>query len=612
MLWLVVALLSPVDVRAERLETDGARWQADDVELRRRDLTVRAKAARGGPSAGCLADIRLDGPVALDAHGGRLTAGSASLCVRDETTRISAEDLRATACRCDAPPWTVTATSGHAVAGEGAWVMWPVLWAGPVPVAAAPAWYVPFSRRRTGFLLPQLGWHGTDGPWARLPFFWALGQSVDLTLEGGYRHGHGADGRGRLRWAASERDRGVLEAGLVDRDWLVEGRGTAPVGPLRLALDGAVTGAPAAWRTTHPRFDQQRDHLRGTVGASVAGPLLGAGVRAVALQDLRQDAAPFTFADGNQVFPEVWLAWTAPAGPASVMVDAQALELVAFDAADTQLFDLAVAGDATLWLGPLRMRPAGGLATTVHTAEGRSGQRLAGWLGGELEVALGRRFVGGTSHTVHLVLDGRYAGTETVEAPPSRQVAADRAPSSRAVGATLSNRMRGPDWSSRLDLRVGHEAEAPVEGRESLWATAVVERRVVGVEAATYGTEVGWGRLRLGPGDGARVVGGLGHVGRTRRGGWYRTLGAQRPLQWAFDERARATTAEARGVVPLGRLRLGYGAYVDPDGGALLGQDAHVAYDGACDCWSMRLEGSHLRGRDAPDIWLSVTLGAGP
>jgi len=615
---LVVALLQPVDVRAERFETDGERWEAEQVELRRPGLTVRAAHARGGPGT-CLADISLDGPMTIDATGGRLAADSASLCVQQRSLRVEATGLRATACRCDRPPWHVTAVGGSAVAGQGAWVSWPVLWAGPVPVAAAPLWYVPLARRRTGFLLPELGWDGADGPWGRLPLFVALGQSADLTLAAGYRRGRGADARAGLRWVASDREEGHLEATLLGAGWSVQGEGTAPLGPLRLAAAGAFTAEPDAWRATHPRFDDQRDHLRGALGASVAGPGLGAGVRAETLQDLRTGAPPFSFADGGQVLPEVWLAWAASAGPAAITVDARALQLVAWGDHETQVFDLAAAADAVLSVGPLRLRPAAGVATTVHTVDDRvrpqvarlAGQRLAGWLGGELEVGVGRAF-GTTRHAVHLIADARFAEAEVMGGSPTVRIDGDAARRSRALGLTLSSRLRGPAWSSRVDVRAGYEGEAPVEGTEALAIRAHLDRRLVGLSGTSYGLGAVWARLRLGESDGVRVLGGLGRIQPDAASGWLRTVGARRSLGWQAQARAEATTVEARTVWPLGALHLGYGTYTDAEAGELLAQDGHLAYEGDCDCWRAEIRASHLRGRAAPDLWLSVTLGAAP
>ncbi len=597
-LLLLVLLAAPLDVSAARLERDAEGWTAQDVEIAHEGARLRAPRAEARDTDGCSPAVALGGPVELEAPGGRLAADSVTACARSgEATLVEGVGVRATACTCADPPWTLSASRASAIAGDGAWLTWPVLWAGSVPVAVAPAWYVPFGRRRSGFLLPELGWHAEDGPWGRVPLFLTLGQSADLTLTGGYRHGHGADAAGRLRWATTELDRGALGGRLVGTGWLAEGDGTALLGPLRFALDGIYAGDVGAWRTTRVRFSEQRDHLRGRLGVSVAGERLGLGARATTLQAL---AGP----SGPAPLPETWLAWSAPWGPLAVDIDARALEL---PDASARLFDLGLGVGGAMWWGPLRFEPGAGLGTTVHGGDAGGGQRLATWAGLLVDAGIGRRF-GAAWHELRLGVDGRWAELAALgPGEPTALIAEDRLGGLRDAGVVLSNRVRGGGFEGRLDVRGAH-ALGPDAGLLPVRSRLTIETSFVGLEGAAYAAEAGWGRARVGSLDGPRLLCGVGHLDLVAHSDWQRSYGPRRDVRPAGSG-LRATTLEAGGALPVGPLAVRYAAWVDAVDPALLGQEGAVGWEGRCECWRAELRASHVRGRELPDLWLGVALG---
>ena len=252
----------------------------------------------------------------------------------------------------------------------------------------------------------------------------------------------------------------------------------------------------------------------------------------------------------------------------------------------------------------------GGVSTTVHDAGNGAGQHLAGFLGIETELGVGRGYAS-VWHGVHLVLDARAADRWAFGEEPRALVPADRPLTSRGTGLTISNRLRGDDWSLRLDVRQGYEAAEPVAGMEPLDLRLFADTSWWGAEGSTSGTTAAWGRVRLGPGDGPRLLGGVGHADLDERATWLRTTGPQRATALALEPEAVATTVEGRFVVPVGRLTATYGAWVDPVDTHLLAQEGGLAYEGDCDCWRASIRASQLRGRTAPDLWLSVALGPG-
>lgn len=616
-MWSLILAL-PLELAADRLEVGRAGWWAEAVQLKAADLTLRADSARGWSDAACSAGrLRLLGPVAAERGDLRARADELELCLPGEARahrlrvegpalrlaaaeahlagdQLTATHLEATACTCPAPPWRLTARQADLTLGEGGWAEWPVLWVGPVPVATAPRWYVPLARRQTGFLFPIVGFDGEDGFHARQPLFITLGDSADLTLAPGYRDG-AATGHTRLRWAATPDDHGLIDTRFTRDGGALEGRGSLPLGPAHLALEGIASTDEAVRRALWPGLAARHpDHLRGTAGLGFAGRRTGIGLRALRLDDRR----PTATRDAT-IAPDLWLEWDAAAGPAEITLQGRSTTVL--DGGQHTLADIVLEAEIPFWIEMLALRPQAGFATTVHLDDGQ--QTGAAWVGGEARVAVARPF-GALRHELALVLDARLA--EARDPVGTALLPIDLPLSSQALGLTLETRLASRTTTARLALRGGHEAAAPVEGFEQPLLTFELDHPDVQLDGGTAGTEATWAHFAAETTH-LRLSGGLTRLRPSARTPTLRRLGPGRPLA-VSTLTGDLTTAEAGLGFTVGRLAVDYTAVADVDGETLLGHEAGLAYTSGCDCWSARLALSHERDRDAPDVWLALTV----
>lgn len=634
---LLIALGSPppaVDIAADRLEATPEGWSADGLRLTLDGDRITAAAARGQPTAACaegqvsLRDARItrgrQSGEAADARlclpGGALEADHLTLTgprlraaaehARWQRGEVRADALWMSPCGCDDPPWRVSASRATLTPGEGAWLTWPVLRLGELPVLAAPVAYVPFSRRRTGFLLPRLGWDGADGLYGALPFFWAPAESVDLTLSPGWRQSPGLTVDGRLRWAAGPAEGGEIEAitAPLAGEAVVHGGGSAPIGPLRLAADGQWADGAPSWRR-HRRgvFERSRRHLHADVGAATASNDLGLGLRVSRLIRLR---APGDDDDREVTAPAAWMRVGAGVGPLRVALDALAAQALR-PGPDGEVFDLALHAESVQWLGPLKLRPVLAGRTRIHPATDvdPAAQSLAGMAGLEAQVAVQRRFASGL-HRIALTLDGRWA---VADAPETRALDhADRPLDARDAGLTLSTDLIGRRWLGHLALRAAYDGLASDRGPLSARVRLTGPWIALDADGALVRDGAGaWIQARVGPTDGLRVHLGAQMLDAALDLPWLRATGPVLPTQrlpgplsgTGFGLRPGATA-------PIGPLTVSWRAAVDLTGdAALVGQIATADWRGRCDCWSAGLWVGHERGRPAPDVMLSVTLG---
>lgn len=635
----------PLHVAADHLEAhaDGS-WQANgNVRVGADEWAVAAESASGRPDAGCpngrttLATPRITGlqatadaervtlcgdhvevrHLSLSAPRLRLSAENATLST---AARFDGTGIVASPCGCADPPWTVSAGRAHGSVSTGAWLSWPVLRAGPVPVAAAPVWYVPFARRRSGLLLPRAGWDGEDGFHGELPVFWAFHQSADLTLSPGWRMSRGPSLGGRLRWASAPDESGTVRTrSVLDGDTpraIFAGDGAATLGGFTLSLSGDVpTDVVALDVLGQGVAERGRDHTRGQAALTAGRADIQIGARAVGLADLRAARAAGAVAlwgppENAMPLPEGWLTWRGDlAGSGSVGVESRWARLAGADQT-WQRLELGADADAVRWFGPLRARLAGGVHTAILDAgedDSPAAQRLDGFVGASTEIAAARRF-GAVGHQIGLILEGRVADAGVVQgAPPAFEVV-DRPLASRRVGVTLRQRLLGPTWQARLDLEGGYEAESPVQGGEVPRLRTAVDGRWLGLEGLADAAQSVWARLRLGRVDASRVRLGASRLRLAPETPWLRTAGLRTPRALVADT-GDLTTLLPGGSLVLGRFVLDYDAVLDAEAGELLGQDGALQHRGRCDCWSAGLRVSHQRGRDLPDLWATLDLG---
>ncbi|MFN0061153.1 MAG: LPS-assembly protein LptD [Myxococcaceae bacterium] len=205
----VAARTQGMTVRADRLvyDQDAHRIAADGNASFTRGMSA-ALADRIGVDLGTL-QIDVDGALFLQKEGvdeetlaraspqGLRTVGKNRLALtgrRIERTgpdSVRVEGLSLTPCDCDPlnPSWRIQAANAHVKAGEYAWLTWPVVYVGPVPIFAFPILQIPLSDRRTGLLVTRPNSTSQSGWSVEQPVFVTLGQSYDLTLTPGYFFG---------------------------------------------------------------------------------------------------------------------------------------------------------------------------------------------------------------------------------------------------------------------------------------------------------------------------------------------------------------------------------------------------------------------------------------
>ncbi len=117
-----------------------------------------------------------------------------------------------TTCEADPPEWafhagTATVDLDEQVVGRDA-----SFWVGRIPLIPwIPFFSAPIRRdRQTGFLFPQLGNSSTKGFFAKIPFFWAISDSQDLTLSVDTFSKRGVGLFGEYRYLLSASERGSL------------------------------------------------------------------------------------------------------------------------------------------------------------------------------------------------------------------------------------------------------------------------------------------------------------------------------------------------------------------------------------------------------------------
>lgn len=616
LLCLIALLAPPVHFEAERLEVrpDGA--TADQVRLRHGDLQVQAPRATAQADSACpQGRWQLTGPLRLNTSRLAAQASGAGVCLPDglptvhdltlHTPRgrlaarrarlvgdsVEATDLSATACACDDPPWRVTAQRATWTPDAGVWMRWPVLRLGALPVLAAPVWYAPLARRQSGLIAPRMGFDANDGVWGRLPVFLTLGQSADLTLAPGWRAG--PTGWGRLRWAGPDDD-GALIVESLERDVRATGRGSLAWGALRLAVEGeATTAAQMRQRAARTLALRGRDHLRGQVAATVVGDAAGLGARWIALRDLN--------GVGGRSITETWLSWQAPLGAGTLRLDSQFIALDPIKEGGASWLDLVGRADTILWLGPLRLRPLAGAATTVRvdTDAPQTGQA---WLGGDADLGVQRRFATLT-HRLALRLDGRLGQAVNQRA---RVLPFDAPLDGHAAGVSLINRLIFDAADAELQARWGY-ADEPVD---PLLIRAHVQSDWLRLDGVWAGDGSHWSTVEYEPvpGWGVRV----GHARLRDVVAWplRQAFGSARPLAVGFDPALKSTTLRGGLFLRPGPLRLRYDLVADAIDGAVLGQWGQAAWDGRCRCWRISLGASHERGRRWPDVMATVQLGA--
>jgi LPS-assembly protein len=138
--------------------------------------------------------------------------------VGDRTYRLVEGSL--TTCRvCQPEPggvdWEVRAKEATVVQDEYLTARSASFWVRGLPALYSPYLIYPVGERRTGFLIPSIGYGDRDGFTYKQPFYWAIDESQDLTITGIYRTERGAEGQVEYRYILGPEARGTIDARVI-------------------------------------------------------------------------------------------------------------------------------------------------------------------------------------------------------------------------------------------------------------------------------------------------------------------------------------------------------------------------------------------------------------
>jgi lipopolysaccharide assembly outer membrane protein LptD (OstA) len=125
-----------------------------------------------------------------------------------------------TTCRvCQPEPggvdWEVRAKEAVLEQDEYLEAKWASFWVRGIPSLFSPYLIYPVGERRTGFLLPRIGYSNHSGFIYKQPFFWAISESQDLTLTGVYRTDRGFEGEANYRYILGPEAVGSIDARII-------------------------------------------------------------------------------------------------------------------------------------------------------------------------------------------------------------------------------------------------------------------------------------------------------------------------------------------------------------------------------------------------------------
>jgi LPS-assembly protein len=88
-------------------------------------------------------------------------------------------------------------------------------WVRGIPSLFSPYLIYPIGERRTGFLLPRIGYSNRSGFTYKQPFFWAISESQDLTVTGVYRTERGFEGEANYRYILGPEAVGSIDVRVI-------------------------------------------------------------------------------------------------------------------------------------------------------------------------------------------------------------------------------------------------------------------------------------------------------------------------------------------------------------------------------------------------------------
>ena len=127
--------------------------------------------------------------------------------------------------------------AGDNVAFTGGW-----LCVNDVPMVPLPTMTYPLDKRRTGFLLPIVGYDSRFGMHLQDSFFWAINPSQDLTISPSYYSSLGYGGDLKYRYMIDRKSRGQWLVSALRQTELPDVAGVSPMGQSAEQTRAVITG----------------------------------------------------------------------------------------------------------------------------------------------------------------------------------------------------------------------------------------------------------------------------------------------------------------------------------------------------------------------------------
>ena len=533
--------------------TDG-RWIRDDGTL-----SFQHAALDLGDLSGVLVEARFDGE--------RFIASGDTLTLVDEDT-LRGADLTVTVCGCAVPTWDVTARRVTVELDEvarftGGWIR-----VCERPIVPVPLGMVPLAERRTGFLVPDLGYN-QDGVIAAAPVFFVLGDSADLTVAPEWRQARGLRGIAEGRYALLPGQGGTASVALGP---------DAQTETLRWAGSWQHGWQPGILRTAVDARLQSDDAYLADYGAtflSRATPFMESRAL-VAAGPVRLDTDLFqTGAETTQRLVGAAAVGTVPVGPLAVTPHLQ-MDVFATGAdpwdvsAPTPRVRSGARLDAGLQRSALRLQLRG-------DTEGVSWAGASPWAWGQLEGQARVPLWGDVGPWRHLAevgvttLLGGSTGAAEVRSPD------EVLPVPWGVGPVVTSR-----WLAAGGVPISATARVPwtpdgwlplgtLRAQAGQWSSRVQ------LESVLQHAELGWG------GEGVQLS------AAASRGDDILQAGGRAAVRW------RSVT-------------VGWRHLQDIEGARMLSTGPELRYVSPCDCLDVTARAAWSVDRAAPDVSLQVRV----
>jgi lipopolysaccharide assembly outer membrane protein LptD (OstA) len=284
----------PYELRADELEYEtrtGIYVARGSVVLRRGDRSLQADWAsfsnttRRGVASGSVllrdgqdtlradfVEFDLDSLTGVVFHA-RLDAEDSHFRMEGDEIRKTGDDTYAfregsfTTCRCadeeGRDAWRIRAEEADAEVGGYATVRNATFEVLGLPVFWLPWMKYPMTERKTGLLMPEVGYGSGDGVRVSLPFFWAVGNPLNVILEPGWIQERGVKGDVHLDYVYGQDSGGDLYGSFIHDRSIDSGNPKTPYSPNRWAATGAQDAfLPAGWRAQADfRFVSDNDYV---------------------------------------------------------------------------------------------------------------------------------------------------------------------------------------------------------------------------------------------------------------------------------------------------------------------------------------------------------------